>query len=119
MVSRSGRFTTLFFVVTAFVCAGVLFVISGTGFAQSRSYCNEYARSYADRNSYYDSGGGALGGAASGALGGALLGAIAGDAGTGAAVGAGIGAIAGGAHEANSWRYYYDMAYSDCMRGRR
>ncbi len=112
-----GRFTTLFVVVTAFLSVGML-VISETGFAQSRSYCREYAQNYADRNSYYSSGGGVLGGAARGAIGGAILGGIAGNAGRGAAIGAGIGAIAGGAHEANSWQYYYDMAFSDCIRGR-
>jgi hypothetical protein len=88
-----------------------------TSFAQSSKYCDGYARDYADRASQSSSRGGALGGAARGAAGGALFGAIAGDAGKGAAIGAGVGAVAGGARKAKSWSYYYDQAYSECMRG--
>lgn len=96
----------------------VLFGWHHLSFAQSSAYCDGYARDFANRNSYYGSGGGALGGAARGAAGGALFGAIAGNAGTGAAIGAGVGAIAGGARRANNWSYYYDRAYSDCMRSK-
>ena len=118
MIKRMSRFTVRFFVVTAFVSVGMLPAISGVGYAQSQSYCQGYARDYADRNSYAASRGGALGGAARGAAGGAIFGAIAGNAGTGAAIGAGIGAVAGGARRANSWQYYYDQAFNDCMRRR-
>lgn len=100
----------------------VFFAGSETSFARSRTYCDGYARDFANRNSHYDSGGGALGGAARGAAGGALFGAITGGrkgARRGAAFGAGVGAIAGGTRRAASWQHYYDRAYNDCMRRRR
>lgn len=116
MVKRMSRFKVLFFVVAVLVSVGMLPALSGVGFAKSESYCQGYARDYADRNSYAASRGGALGGAARGAAGGAIFGGIAGNAGAGAAIGAGIGAVAGGARRANSWQYYYDQAFNDCMR---
>jgi hypothetical protein len=103
------------------VAVCVLLAVSDTGVAQSRpspAYCEGYARDSANRNSHYSSHGGALGGAARGAAGGAIFGGIAGNAGRGAAVGAGVGAIVGGARKANSWQYYYDQAYHDCMARR-
>jgi hypothetical protein len=110
------------FVSLAVVNICVFLAGSQTGFAQSSTYCDGYARDYANRNSHYDSGGGALGGAARGAGRGALFGAVVGGgkgAGRGAALGAGLGAVAGGARRANSWQYYYDRGYNECMRGSR
>ena len=117
-MASHGRFGIVFFAGTVIVSVCMLFAAATESFARSRSYCEGYARDYANRNSYYGTRGGALGGAARGAAGGALFGAIAGNAGTGAAIGAGVGAITGGARRANSWQYYYDRAYSDCIRGR-
>ncbi len=118
MLSALDRLPALFFFAPMIVLLCSLFATPELSFAQKQSYCQGYARDYADRNSHYSSRGGALGGAARGAAGGAIFGGIAGNAGKGAAIGAGIGAVAGGARKAKSWQYYYDQAYSDCMRRR-
>ena len=83
--------------------------------AQSRAQCEEYARNYARRNTRDHT----LRGAAGGAAAGALFGAILGDAGAGAGVGAIVGGIGGGSRQSSDYRYLYNLAYDDCLRGRR
>lgn len=91
-----------------------------TGFAQSATECDDYAKDYANRHT--NAGADVVGGAVAGAASGALIGGIVGGgrgAGKGAAIGAGVGAVSGGAHHAGNWQYHYDVAYRNCMRGNR
>lgn len=104
--------------IMAVLSAGVFFAGTGTGFANSAAYCDDYARNYA--NSYANPGGDVLGSALGGAATGALLGGIFGGgrgAGTGAAIGGGLGALGGGVASANDWSYLYHRAYDRCMLG--
>ena len=82
----------------------------------SATECDRYARNYAENNSRR---GQVLGSGARGSLLGAGIGAIAGDAGIGAAVGGGLGLIAGGSRRRATADRMYDVAFQDCMAGRR
>ena len=104
-------------VLSGLIVVGLYVIGTSPAFAFSSSYCDRYARDFADRASWNSSRGGALGGATRGAAGGALFGAIGGNAGRGAAIGAGVGAIVGGARRRNNWADNYDRAYRDCRRG--
>ena len=77
--------------IMAVLSAGVFFAGTGTSFANSAAYCDDYARNYADN--YANPGGDALGSALGGAATGALLGGI-----FGGGRGAGTGAAIGGGH---------------------
>ncbi len=104
----------LILTISAISLVKFIFLSSETVLAQSRSYCEQYARNYAERNSRDET----LRGAAGGAARGALFGAILGDAGAGAAVGAGVGAIRGSSRQSSDYNYLFNIAYDDCMRGR-
>ncbi len=101
--------------IGTFLTAGVIF--TGTSFARSPGYCDNYARGYA--NYYANGSGNVVGGAIGGAALGALFGAIAGAPGRGAGIGAGVGALSGGVASANDWNYLYSRSYDRCMRGYR
>jgi len=83
--------------------------------AQSAVRCDNYARSFAERNSRQ---GQVLGSTAVGSLVGLGIGAIAGGAGVGAAIGAGVGLIGGGARRQSTFQQMYNAAFQDCMAGR-
>jgi hypothetical protein len=102
--------------IVAVLSAGVFFAGTGTSFARSAAYCDDYARDSADH--YSGGGGDVVGGALGGAAAGALLGGIVGGgrgAGTGAAIGGGVGALGGSAQAANDWNSVYNRAYNRCM----
>ena len=100
-----------------FVCAVFLtggFALSPhSAVAQNSSFCDGYARDYAQRNSR----GRVAGGAARGAIGGALIGAIAGSAGAGALIGGGIGTVVGSDRKSRDYNALYHSAFNRCMRG--
>ena len=104
--------------ISAFGLLGLIGLSSELALAQyrrpSRTYCEQFARDYARRNSQ----GRALGEAATGAIGGAIIGGILGDAGTGAGIGALVGGIGGSSRESRDYNYLFNIAYDDCMRGR-
>ncbi len=105
---------------TGFACV----VILGAGYAlspdpvaaQNSSFCDGYARDYAQRNSR----GHVAGGAARGAIGGGLIGAIAGGssgAGVGALIGGGVGTVVGSNRKSRDYNSLYHSAFNRCMRG--
>jgi hypothetical protein len=82
----------------------------------SKTYCENFARDYADRKVN----GQPLNKAGEGAALGALIGGIASGwrgARTGAAVGAGVGAVGGGIRQSSERDRLYKSAYEDCLRG--
>jgi len=102
---------------TCFLFLAALFALNpDRAQAQSASYCDGYARDFAQRNST----GHVAGGAARGAIGGALIGGIVRGgkgAGRGALIGGGVGAVTGSARKSNDYNALYNQAYSNCMRG--
>ncbi|CAN5557201.1 hypothetical protein BH10PSE7_BH10PSE7_41880 [soil metagenome] len=87
--------------------------------AQSRGYCDRYARDVADDNA---NAGDVLAGTIGGALTGALIGGAIGHgkgAGQGAIIGGVGGTVLGGAGAQAKWRNIYDRAYFDCMSQQR
>jgi hypothetical protein len=105
-----------FSLVVAVLAAGMFFAETGTTFARSAAYCDDYARDAAD---HYGGGGrdvvgGAIGGAATGAILGGIIGGGRG-AGTGAAIGGGVGALGGTAQAADDWNRVYNRSYNRCM----
>lgn len=107
-----------------FAALGLAAAIAATGFAgpasaQSRGYCDGYARDMADRST---GAGDVLAGTIGGALTGALIGgAIDGGegAGKGAIIGGVGGTVLGGGGAQAKWRRVYDRAFYDCMSQRR
>ncbi|GBF82476.1 hypothetical protein AsFPU1_3905 [Aphanothece sacrum FPU1] len=86
--------------------------------SRSPSFCESYARDFADRHAQ----GGFFRGGARGAATGAAIGAIADGgrgAGTGAAIGSVVGIIGGSARRASDYDSLYRQAFDDCMRGER
>lgn len=84
--------------------------------ARSSSYCDGYARDYANRTTH--AGESVVGSAVTGAIGGAVLGGIFGgknDVGKGALIGAGVGTTAGAVSSSARWRRNYDYAFDRCM----
>ena len=84
--------------------------------AQSVRFCENYARDYANRRARR----GVARGTARGAGAGAIIGGIANGgrgAGRGAAIGAGVGLIAGSGARGNNFDFYYNRAFTQCMRG--
>ena len=106
---------SLILTVGVIILVNIVDFSRNTVLAQSRSECEEYARNYAKRNSRDHTMRGVVGGAA----GGALFGAILGDAGAGAGIGAIVGGLEGGSRESSDYRSLYNLAYDDCIRGRR
>jgi outer membrane lipoprotein SlyB len=105
---------------TLFACAvfltGSLVLSPRSALAQNQSYCDGYARDYAQRNST----GHVARGAARGAIGGGLIGGIIGGGkglGVGALIGAGTGAIVGSDRKSRDYNALYHSAFSRCMRG--
>ncbi|AXS42665.1 BA14K family protein [Breoghania sp. L-A4] len=83
--------------------------------AQSRRYCDNYARDYA--NARNDTGRNVVGGAVGGAVVGGIIGSVTGSWGRGAAIGSGVGAAAGIGKSSVGWDRDYRRAYNRCMRG--
>jgi BA14K-like protein/YMGG-like Gly-zipper len=97
--------------ITALLCGA-----AAPALARSSSYCDAYARDYANHNTR--AGESVVGGALTGAVGGAILGGILGgknDAGKGALIGAGVGTTAGAVTSSARWRDNYDYAFHRCM----
>ena len=87
--------------------------------ARSSSYCDAYARDYANRTTH--AGENVVGSAVAGAIGGAVLGGILGGkdkAGKGALIGAGVGTTAGAVTSSARWRDNYEIAFDRCMSSR-
>jgi len=89
-------------------------LIPGPALAQNSSYCDGYARDYAQRNSR----GHVADGALTGAIGGALIGGLIGGgrgAGAGALIGLGTGAIVGSDDKSRHYNSLYHSGYRNCM----
>lgn len=84
--------------------------------AQSRAYCDQYARDYANRNTR--TGNNVVGGAVGGAIVGGVIGSVTGSWGRGAAIGSGVGAATGLGKSSVDWDRNYRYAYNECIRGR-
>ncbi len=111
--------TILKAVMGASLLIGAFTADIGTAAAQSRHYCDDYARKNASRHA---NGANVLGGAAGGAITGAIIGGIIDGgrgAGRGAAIGAGAGALGGALHQSASWQDAYNHYYRVCMRNAR
>jgi BA14K-like protein/YmgG-like glycine-zipper protein len=96
--------------------AGLLCAAAVPALARSSSYCDAYARDYANRTTH--SGENVVGSALTGAIGGAVLGGILGgkdDVGKGALIGAGVGTTAGAVSSSGRWRRNYEYAFDRCM----
>lgn len=83
--------------------------------AQSRSYCDRYARDYATRATR--TGNNVVGGAVGGAIVGGIIGSVTGSWGKGAAIGGGVGAATGAGKSSIEWDRAYRHAYNSCMSG--
>lgn len=85
--------------------------------SRSRSYCESYARDFADRHAQS----GFFRGGARGAGTGAAIGAIVDGgrgAGTGAAIGSVVGIIGGSARRGSDHDSLYQQAFNDCIQGK-
>ncbi len=83
--------------------------------AQNSTYCDGYARDYAQRNST----GRVARGATRGVIGGGLIGGIVGGGkgfGVGALIGGATGAIVGSGRKSRDYNSLYHQAYNSCMR---
>lgn len=86
--------------------------------AQSRQYCDQYARDYA--GSRTRTGNNVVGGAIGGAVIGGIIGGVTGGGkriGQGAAIGGGVGAAGGLGKSSVDWDRNYRYAFDRCMRG--
>jgi outer membrane lipoprotein SlyB len=84
--------------------------------AQNTSYCDGYARDFAQRNST----GHVARGTTRGVIGGGLIGGLIGGGkgfGVGALVGGATGAIVGSDRKSRDYNSLYHQAYNSCMRG--
>ena len=86
--------------------------------SRSVSYCESYARDFADRHARSGFFRGGARGAASGAAIGAIIDGGRG-AGTGAAIGSVVGIVGGSARRASDYDSLYQQAFNDCVRGNR
>lgn len=86
--------------------------------SRSVSYCESYARDFADCHAKSGFFRGGARGAASGAAIGAIIDGGRG-AGTGAAIGSAVGIIGGSTRRASDYDSLYQQAFNDCMRGNR
>ncbi|MEA5508380.1 hypothetical protein VB715_01240 [Crocosphaera sp. UHCC 0190] len=116
-MSRQGkkRFTIATIIVANFLLFSPHITLAQWS-SRSQSYCEGYARDFADRNAR----GGFLRGGARGAASGAAIGAIVdggSGAGTGAAIGSVVGIIGGSARRASDYDSLFQQAFNDCMRG--
>ncbi|ACK64913.1 conserved hypothetical protein [Rippkaea orientalis PCC 8801] len=106
--------------ISLIVAADIMLLFPSVTVAQSRyrsrSYCEDYAREFADRRAR----GGFLQGGARGAASGAAIGAIVDGgrgAGTGAAIGSVVGILGGSIKRGTDYDRLFNQAFDDCMRG--
>ncbi len=107
--------------VSFMIAADLILFAPSSALAQdsyrSQSFCDGYARDYADRYAK----GGFFRGGARGAAAGAGIGAIIDGgrgAGTGAAIGSIVGIIGGSARRSSDYDTLHQQAFDDCMRGK-